>query len=195
VEDELAAGGGGVDRLLEAAEADAALGEAGDGVNQVPQGAAEPVELPDDQGVAGTQLVEHLGEDGAVGAGAAGGLGQHPVAAGALEGVDLELGLLVGGGDAGIAEQVTHAESVAELCDRVGCATLISDTDSGHRWWPWRRGSGGCRRNAAGLKGWLHHLRVDGWVGGGGGGCGPGDCQQQNKRRSGGAGDRVSRCG
>ena len=30
----------------------------------------------------------------------------------------------------------------------------------------------------AGLKGWLHHLRVDGSVGGGGGGCGPGDCQQ-----------------
>jgi hypothetical protein len=31
-----------------------------------------------------------------------------PVAAGALEGVDLELGVLVGGGDAGIAEQVSH---------------------------------------------------------------------------------------
>jgi hypothetical protein len=38
--------------------------------------AAEPVELPDDQGVAGTQLVEDLGEGGAVGAGAAGGLGE-----------------------------------------------------------------------------------------------------------------------
>jgi hypothetical protein len=34
VEDELAAGGG-VDRLLEAAEPDAAVGEAGDGVDQV----------------------------------------------------------------------------------------------------------------------------------------------------------------
>jgi hypothetical protein len=40
--------------------------------------------------------------------GAAGGLGEHPVAAGALEGVDLELGLLVGG-DAGMAEQRSHA--------------------------------------------------------------------------------------
>jgi hypothetical protein len=35
VEDELAAGGGGVDRLLEAAEPDAALGQPADGVDQV----------------------------------------------------------------------------------------------------------------------------------------------------------------
>jgi hypothetical protein len=48
-------------------------------------------------------------EDRAVGAGAAGGLGEHPVAAGALEGVDLELRLLVGGRDAGVAEQMSHA--------------------------------------------------------------------------------------
>jgi hypothetical protein len=40
---------------------------------------------------------------------AASGLGEHPIAAGALEGVDLELGILVGGGDAGIAEQMSHA--------------------------------------------------------------------------------------
>jgi hypothetical protein len=44
-----------------------------------------------------------------IGAGAAGRLGEDPVAAGVLEGVDLELGVLVGGGDAGIAEQVSHA--------------------------------------------------------------------------------------
>ena len=87
----------------------AAVGQAGDGVDQVPQGAAEPVELPDDQGVAGAQLVQELLEGGAVGAGAAGGLGEHPVAAGRGEGVDLELGVLVGGGDAGIAEQMSHA--------------------------------------------------------------------------------------
>ena len=41
--------------------------------------------------------------------GAAGGLGEHAVAAGALEGIDLEAGLLVGGGDAGVAEQVSDA--------------------------------------------------------------------------------------
>jgi hypothetical protein len=66
------------------------------------------VEFPDDEGVAGAQLVQELCEGGAVGAGAAGGLGEDPVAAGALEGVDLELWLLVGGGDAGVAEQMSH---------------------------------------------------------------------------------------
>ena len=64
VEDELAAGGGGVDRLLEAAEADAALGQAGDGVDQMPQRPSKPVELPDHQGVAGPQLVQELLEVG-----------------------------------------------------------------------------------------------------------------------------------
>jgi hypothetical protein len=39
-----------------------------------------------------------------LGVGAARSLDKRPVAAGTLEGVDLELGLLVGGGDAGIAE-------------------------------------------------------------------------------------------
>jgi hypothetical protein len=108
VEHELAAGGGGVDCLLEAAEPDAALGQVGDGVDQVAQGAAEAIQLPHHEGVAGAQLVEQLGEGGAVGAGAAGGLGEDPVAAGVLEGVDLELGVLVGGGDAGIAKQMSH---------------------------------------------------------------------------------------
>ena len=58
MEDELAARGGGVDRLLQAAEPDASVGQAGDGVDQMPQGAAEAVELPHDQGVAGAQLVQ-----------------------------------------------------------------------------------------------------------------------------------------
>jgi hypothetical protein len=81
----------------------------GDGVDQMPEGAAEAVELPHDQGVAGPELVQELSEGGAVGAGAAGGLDKHSVAASSIERVDLELGLLVGGGDAGIAEQVSHA--------------------------------------------------------------------------------------
>jgi hypothetical protein len=114
VEDELADGGGGVDRFLEAAEPDAAVGQAGDGVDQVPQGAAEPIQLPDDQGIAGAQLVQDLGEGGSVGAGRRWRLGEHPVAAGTLEGVDPELGVLVGGGDAGVAEQVSHGGTVAQ---------------------------------------------------------------------------------
>jgi hypothetical protein len=82
-----------------------------------------------------------------VAAGAAGGLSEHLIAAGALQGVDLELGLLVGGGDTGIAKQVSHAGSVAEPCGRVGCATLISDTGSGHVEGPWPGGCGSCRKN------------------------------------------------
>jgi hypothetical protein len=81
VEDELAAGGGGVDCLLQAAEPDPAVGQAGDGVDQVPQRPSEPVQFPDDQGVAGPQLVQDLLEDRAVATGAAGGLGEHLVAA------------------------------------------------------------------------------------------------------------------
>jgi hypothetical protein len=81
VEDELAAGGGGVDRLLEAAEPDPALSQAGHGVDQVAKGPAEAVQLPHDQGVVGAQLVQELLEGGAVDAGAAGRLGEYPVAA------------------------------------------------------------------------------------------------------------------
>ena len=40
-------------------------GQAGDGVDQMAQLAAEPVELPDDQGVTGAQLVQDLLEPGA----------------------------------------------------------------------------------------------------------------------------------
>jgi hypothetical protein len=64
----------------------------------VPERSAEAVQFPDDQGVAGPQLVEDLLEGGPVGPGAAGGLGEDSVAAGALQGVDLELWLLIGGG-------------------------------------------------------------------------------------------------
>jgi hypothetical protein len=54
-----------------------------------------------------------------------------PVAAGVLEGVDLELGLLVGGGDAGIAEQVSHAaERRTTVWQRWLC-----DVDFGHGFW------------------------------------------------------------
>ena len=60
VEDELATRGGGVDRLLQTPEPDAPLGQAGDGIDQMAQGAAEPVQFPDDQGVTGTQLVQDV---------------------------------------------------------------------------------------------------------------------------------------
>ena len=57
VEDELPAWGRSVDRFLHTAEPNLAISQPGDGVDQVAQGAAEAVELPDDQGVVGAQLV------------------------------------------------------------------------------------------------------------------------------------------
>jgi len=49
MEHQLAARRGGVDRLLEAAEPNPAVSQASDGVDQVPQGPAEPVQFPDDR--------------------------------------------------------------------------------------------------------------------------------------------------
>jgi hypothetical protein len=57
VEHRLAASGGGVNRLLQAAEPGTPVGERGDSVHQVTQRAAEPVKLSDHQGVAGAELV------------------------------------------------------------------------------------------------------------------------------------------
>jgi hypothetical protein len=45
-----------------------------------------------------------LDENRTVGAASAGRLDKDPIAAGGIQRVDLELGVLVGGGDAGIAE-------------------------------------------------------------------------------------------
>jgi hypothetical protein len=62
---------------------------------------------------------------------AAGRLGEHAVAAGRSEGVDLELGLLVGGGDASIAEQLSHA---ADRRTTLGQRWLC-EVDFGHGFW------------------------------------------------------------
>jgi hypothetical protein len=67
----------------------------------------EPVQLPHHQGVAKAELVKELLEGRAVAAGAAGGLGEHPVASRRARGVDLAV-LLVSSGDAGEFEQVPH---------------------------------------------------------------------------------------
>ena len=95
------------------------------------EGGDEAVEFPDDQGVARTELVQQLLKDWTVSAGTAGGFGEHPVAAGTLQGIDLQLRLLVGGGDAGIAEQMSHAaDRLTTLPHRWLC-----NVDFGHGFW------------------------------------------------------------
>jgi hypothetical protein len=59
--------------------------------------------------VAGAQQVQNLLE-GAVGSGAAADLDKHPVAAGALKRVDLEVRLLVGGGYLGMTEELAQTD-------------------------------------------------------------------------------------
>src|SRR4051794_5496304 len=75
VKDELAAAGGGVDLLLYRAEANAALLQVPDGVDQMRQGAAEAVQAPHNKGVACTEVGERLGEPGAFRHGAGHGVG------------------------------------------------------------------------------------------------------------------------
>jgi hypothetical protein len=111
-------GGGGVDLLLQAAEPDSPVGERGDGVDQVTQRAAEPVELPDHQGVAGAELVQdavQLRAGGQRASGAAGFVSEDAVAAGVSERVDLEVEVLLGGGDAGVTQRVTGSVAAVAL--------------------------------------------------------------------------------
>jgi hypothetical protein len=63
----------------------------------------------------------------------------------ALEGVDLELGLLVGGGRRWRSQAGVPCGERRRTLGRVGCATLISDTGSGHVDCPWPGDCGSCR--------------------------------------------------
>ena len=66
---ESAGGGGGIDRLVQALQVDAAIGEVVDGSHEVGQGASEAVEAPYDEGVALVELGQRLVEAGASGQG------------------------------------------------------------------------------------------------------------------------------
>ena len=105
VKDQFAARGGGIDALGQAAQANLALLEGGDDLDEVPQGAAQAVQAPDDQGIAGAHVGQRLREAGPLGGRAALGIGEHTLTAGSLEGILLQgEGLLVGR-DAGVANQ------------------------------------------------------------------------------------------
>ena len=95
VEDELPAAGGRVDRLLQAAEADLPRLEGGDRLDQVLERAPQPVELPDDEGVAGPEEGDRFGQSDAFVLDTAGDVGEELPAAGLLERVLLEPTVLV----------------------------------------------------------------------------------------------------
>jgi len=94
--------------MWKAAKADIALLQVRDRVDQVAQRATEPVELPDDQSVARSHLVENLRQLGSLVEGAARCVGEDPIATGRLECVELQVRMLVGCRNACVAEQVRH---------------------------------------------------------------------------------------
>jgi hypothetical protein len=96
MKNELAAKRGGLDVLLQTLEANIALLQVGDRVDQMAQGPTQSVKLPDNQGVARPQLVENLAQLGALVDRTAGSVGEDPIATGSLERVELEVRVLVG---------------------------------------------------------------------------------------------------
>ena len=74
---------------------------------------AKPIQLPHHQSVTRTQLVKKLIQRRPGGQGTTGGVDEHPVAAGRLQRIDLQVGMLLSSRDAGVAEEVGHAPSVA----------------------------------------------------------------------------------
>jgi hypothetical protein len=101
--------GGGVDDAVgQRLHAHTPLVEGGDDVDQVARVAAEPVDLPGDQGVAGAQVIEAGLPLGPVGAGACGAVDVGLQAALGGQGVELEAGVLVGGGHPRVADLVAH---------------------------------------------------------------------------------------
>ena len=105
VKDELPAAGGRVDRLLEAAEADLPRLQDGDRLDQVLERAPQPVELPNDESVAGPEEGDHFGQSDAFVLDTAGDVGEELLAAGLLERVLLEIEVLVLGRDTRIADE------------------------------------------------------------------------------------------
>lgn len=114
MEDQPATRRGGVDRLLQGPEADVAFAQHVQLVDEVPNGPAEPVESPDNEGVPRPDLVEELVEFGTVLMGSRHGVDEHPVTAGRIQGIDLESRVLVGGGDARVPEEMTHDLNVVK---------------------------------------------------------------------------------
>jgi hypothetical protein len=81
--------------------------------------AAEAVELPDDQGVAGVEAVQGGSKAGAVVAAGADRLDEQPSAPVGHQGVELQAGVLVGGRDPGIGEATGVPVRIDDLLEAV----------------------------------------------------------------------------
>jgi hypothetical protein len=108
VEDQPAAGGGGVQGLGQALEPDPALAQPADDADQVGQGPGQPARAGHDQGVAGPQVFRAGGQlrpVGPVGVLARQLVGEDARAARLGQGVLLAVEQLAGGTDPGVADQ------------------------------------------------------------------------------------------
>lgn len=97
---QLAGRGGGVDRLAQGLERDPSLFEPGDDVDQMAQAATQAVKPPDHEGVASAQVIQAVLELRALADRARPDVAEDASAAGLLERVELQRGVLLTGGDA-----------------------------------------------------------------------------------------------
>src|SRR3546814_4827714 len=91
--------------LGERAETHAARRQLADFLDQVAHRTPKTIEFPDHQRVAGTQIVERLGQAGPIGFCSRCIIVEYPIATGSAQSVELERQLLVRGRDARIAVQ------------------------------------------------------------------------------------------
>src|SRR3546814_6302839 len=129
VENQHASRRGGVDILSERAEADASRRQLTDLLDKVAHRAAEPIELPHHQRVAGAQIGQRLGKTGPVGPSTRSLIVENTIASCPLQSVMLERELLVGGGDPRIADQAQSARSCdfGHLGEHVGNGLVRSE--------------------------------------------------------------------
>lgn len=112
MEDELAAGGGGIDLLGETFEANSPPLQLGDGLDQVLERAAQPIESPDDQGVALPYIRERLIESRSALLGAGHDVSMDRLTPRRGEGILLQIEDLFPGGNAGVSD--VHALIVSK---------------------------------------------------------------------------------
>src|SRR5947199_2597394 len=103
VEDELAAAARRVDGLLHALEAHPAVAQVGDRLDEVPQRPPEAIELPDHEPIAGPQVGQGPLQAGPLGPGPAGLVSIDLLAPRGLQGIFLEVEVLIEGRDPGVA--------------------------------------------------------------------------------------------